>query len=293
MKEKLDALKGRKVIIYARVSSVKKEGTLGDQIKAVKAGLKALGYKGIPSVFQEQASGTKMSEKERPELWNAINEAKQSKRPAVIVVRDIQRFSRDPYHIGVLYQPLREQEIPVMTINEPIVLGTLKEPQPSSDLIAPIMISAGGSEVSTRKKQTFQGMEESRKLGISGGANFQLHANDSLSPFREVGRMVGINPTEAGRRIEMTKGWVDKQRIKQGKMTPALLEQWLTSIDLIRAMERKHGNGIGRNATVRMKAVRRMTGGFLYRPAEHPPVTQEMIDEYFNNYNAYKPRKQQ
>jgi len=293
MKEKLDALKGRKVIIYSRVSSVKQEGTLGDQIKTIKAGLKALGYKGTPSIYQEQVSGTKMLRKERPQLWAAMDEAMKSKRPAVIVVRDIQRFSRDPYHIGVLYQPLREKEIPVLSINEPIVLGTLKAPQPSSDLIAPIMISAGGSEVSTRKKQTIQGMGESKKKGISGGNRFQLHANEPLNPFREVGRMAGMNPTEAGRRIGMTKSWVDKQRIKQAKMTPLVLEQWLTAIEMIQALEREKGNGIGPRASVRVKAVRRMTGGFLSNPSEYTPVTQEMINEYFNNYNDYKPRKEQ
>ena len=38
MMEKKEALKGRKVIIYARVSTEEQEGTLGDQIKTIKAG---------------------------------------------------------------------------------------------------------------------------------------------------------------------------------------------------------------------------------------------------------------
>lgn len=286
--EKREALKGRKVIMWNRVSTVGQEGTLEEQEKANLEMLRALGFKGKPSVYSQQGSGTDLHLEQRD---LAIKEAMASKKPVVMVVRDIQRFTRSPYHLGVLYNPMFEKEIPIISLLEPLVLGTAKVPNPSSDLLAPILVAAGGSEVSLRKQQTRKGMAESRKKGVTGGGNLELHANESLSPFRELGRMEGINPTEAGRRLGLSKGWVDRHRAKQAKMTPHLLAKWLDSIDLIRAMERKHGNGIGKRATVRMRAVRRMTGGFIFNPAEFPAVTQEMIDEYYTNFHAYKPRK--
>jgi len=289
-REKREALKGRKVIMWNRVSTVGQEGTLEEQEKANLEMLRALGFKGKPSVYSEQGSGTDLHLEQRD---LAIKEAMASKKPVVMVMRDIQRFTRSPYHLGVLYNPMFEKEIPIISLLEPLVLGTAKVPNPASDLLAPILVAAGGSEVSLRKQQTRKGMKESRKKGVTGGGNLELHANEMLSPFRELGRLVGVNATEAGRRLGKSKGWVDRQRAKQAKMTPHLLEKWLTSIDLLRVMERKHGNGIGKRATVRMRAVRRMTGGFLFNPAEFPAVTQEMIDEYYTNFHAYKPRKQQ
>lgn len=290
MKEKLDALKGRKVIIYSRVSTSGQEGTLPDQDKQVMNGLKALGYKGKPSMYSEQVSGTTLH---REQLDAAIKEGMESKKPVVMVVRDIQRFTRSPYHLGVLYNPMFDKEFPIVSINEPLVLGTQKVPSPSSDLLAPILVAAGGSEVSTRKKQTRQGMATSKAKGVLGGSPIQLYADEPLSPFREVGRMAGMNPTAVGRRLGRSKSWVDKQRIKQDKMTPHVLEKWLSVIDMIRDLEKVKGNGIGPRASVRMKAVRRMTGGFLFQPSQFPAPTQEDIMEYFTNYNDYKPRKQQ
>jgi predicted site-specific integrase-resolvase len=46
-----EALKGKKVFIYARVSTDGQEGTLPDQIKTVEKGLKELGFSGKPEIF--------------------------------------------------------------------------------------------------------------------------------------------------------------------------------------------------------------------------------------------------
>jgi DNA invertase Pin-like site-specific DNA recombinase len=294
MKEKIDVLKGRKVIIYARVSTEEQEGTLGDQVRTIITGLKALGYKGKPSVYQEQASGTKKDAKERPQLWEAMAEAQKSKKPAVIVVRDIQRFSRDPYHLGVLYQPLREREIPVMSIQEPIVLGTLKVPQPSSDLIAPIMISAGGSEVTTRKKQTLAGMAEAKVLGIIGGQPLDLQSKTSkLNPFREVQRLLnaGVGQSEGSRRIGRSGSFWRKTRDKMATMSDGQREEWFRVIDKIRAMEQEHGLGIGNRAPRKMMAVRRVASGFLKQPLQFPAPSNAELDYALKNYNEFKPKR--
>ena len=70
-KEKEAKLKGRKVFVYVRVSTDEQAGTLETQKKAVLEGLKKLGFKGKPVIYEEQASGTKIN---RPELQKMIED---------------------------------------------------------------------------------------------------------------------------------------------------------------------------------------------------------------------------
>jgi DNA invertase Pin-like site-specific DNA recombinase len=293
MKEKKDALKGRKVFIYSRVSTPEQEGTLEDQTSAVKRGLKELGFTGKAEVFEEQMSGTKI---DRPVLIEMIKQAKESKRPAVIVVRDIQRFSRDPYDIGELYNPLRDAEIPVLSINEPLVLGTRKVPQPGSDLLAPILVAAGGQEVSTRLQQTLQGVEESRKKGIFSGTPLDLYPKDALEPRGEMIRYLkaGVNPTQTSKRLGKSTSWVRKNKVVVEEILLAggdeLLASWLQAVNLVRNMEIEKGEGKGPKATVRMKTVRRMTSGYLATPKDFDAPTQADLNEYFTNFSDYKKR---
>jgi DNA invertase Pin-like site-specific DNA recombinase len=293
MKEKKDALKGRKVFIYSRVSTPEQEGTLEDQTSAVKRGLKELGFTGKAEVFEEQMSGTKI---DRPVLIEMIKQAKESKRPAVIVVRDIQRFSRDPYDIGELYNPLRDAEIPVLSINEPLVLGTRKVPQPGSDLLAPILVAAGGQEVSTRLQQTLQGVEESRKKGIFSGTPLDLYPKDALEPRGEMIRYLkaGVNPTQTSKRLGKSTSWVRKNKVVVEEILLAggdkLLASWLKAVNLVRNMEIEKGEGKGPKATVRMKTVRRMTSGYLATPKDFDAPTQADLNEYFTNFSEYKKR---
>jgi len=293
MKEKKDALKGRKVFIYSRVSTPEQEGTLEDQTSAVKQGLKELGFTGKPEVFEEQMSGTKI---DRPVLTEMIRQAKESKRPAVIVVRDIQRFSRDPYDLGELYNPLKNVEIPVLSINEPLVLGTRKVPAPGSDLLAPILVAAGGQEVSTRLQQTLQGVEESRKKGIFSGTPLDLYPKDALEPRGEMIRYLkaGVNPTQTSKRLGKSTSWVRKNKVVVEEILLAggdkLLASWLQAINLVRDMEIEKGEGKGPKATVRMKTVRRMTSGYLATPKDFDAPTQADLNEYFNNFSDYKKR---
>jgi DNA invertase Pin-like site-specific DNA recombinase len=293
MKEKKDALKGRKVFIYSRVSTPEQEGTLEDQTSAVKRGLKELGFTGKAEVFEEQMSGTKI---DRPVLSEMIKQAKESKRPAVIVVRDIQRFSRDPYDIGELYNPLRDAEIPVLSINEPLVLGTRKVPQPGSDLLAPILVAAGGQEVSTRLQQTLQGVEESRKKGIFSGTPLDLYPKDALEPRGEMIRYLkaGVNPTQTSKRLGKSTSWVRKNKVVVEEILLAggdkLLASWLQAVNLVRNMEIEKGEGKGPKATVRMKTVRRMTSGYLATPKDFDAPTQADLNEYFTNFSDYKKR---
>jgi len=293
MIEKKEALKGRKVIIYARVSTDEQKGTLSTQVQAIKNGLKDLGFKGKAEVFQEQVSGTSL---DRPALFEAIGAGLSSKKPAVLVVRDIQRFSRDSIKYGHVYYPMSEAEFPVLSINEPIVLPTRKVPQPSSALLAAILIAAGGVEVSTRLKQTLQGVAASREKGIFSGTPLSLFPDEILDPRRELLRLsrAGVGQSEGSRILKKSTSWWRKNL---GTMkvyeSAGVLDDWLDSITLIRNYEIAKGEGKGPKAGIKMKTVRRMTSGYLSDPtAGFPKPTQEDLDDYFFNFNSYKKKRQ-
>jgi DNA invertase Pin-like site-specific DNA recombinase len=297
-----EALKGKKVFIYARVSTDGQEGTLPDQIKTVEKGLKELGFSGKPEIFSEQFSGTKNpieNDKFRPQLAAMIEAALASKKPAVIVVRDIQRFSRDPYDLGELYNPLRRKDIPILSINERIVLGTKTNPVPQSDLIGPILVTVGGTEVSTRMLQTKQGLARSKDKGILQGSAPLFYRKEPLEPRRELRRMLqaGLGVLETSRRIGKSTSFVRKNRDKMQTIliegNESSLQDWLDTLDLIRAyMNEKDEDDRGSKATKRMKTVVRMVSGYLNNPnAGFPKPTRADIEEYYNNFGLYKVKK--
>ena len=297
-----EALKGKKVYIYARVSGEKQEGTLPDQLATIKEGLKDLGYKGQPVVFSEQASGTKNpleDAKNRPELMALMKEALASEKPAVIVVRDIQRFSRDPYDLGELYNPLRRKDIAVISINEKLVLGTKSVEQPQADLVAPIYVSAGFTEVNTRKLQTKQGLKQSKGKGILQGSTVNLYRKDALEPRGELLRMLKaeVSGRQIALRLSKSTSWVRKNKATLQKILleggDELLRDYLETINLIRDFMNEMDEDItGSRATKRMKTVVRMTSGYMNDPAAgFSKPTREDIDEYYNNFTKYKVRE--
>jgi len=300
--DKVQALEGRKVYIYARVSTEEQEGTLPSQVKAIKAGLKKLGIKAVPIVFQEQGSGTDLN---RPEMLKMIEEIKAQKKPSAVVVRDIQRVSRDVMDIGELFGPLRRLEqggVPIVSINEPIITSTPQSPQPTGNLLTAVFIGAGGQEVDTRKKQSRQGMKESRELGIKGGSPIELYPEEALNPLTEAERMLraGVSGNEVARRLGRSTSWVRKQkrRIEDLLMNGGdkKLKEWMDTMTRIRNMEIERGRGIARkgfktNVSTKMAAVRRMTSGYENEPFDFPTPTPAMLEEYFTNFNLYKPKR--
>jgi len=297
-----EALKGKKVYIYARVSGAKQEGTLPDQLATIKEGLKALGFKGQAKEFSEQASGTKNpleDAKNRPELMALMKEALASEKPAVIVVRDIQRFSRDPYDLGELYNPLRRKDIAVISINEKLVLGTKSVEQPQADLVAPIYVSAGFTEVNTRKLQTKQGLKQSKGKGILQGSTVNLYRKDALEPRGELLRMLKaeVSGRQIALRLSKSTSWVRKNKATLQKILleggDELLRDYLETINLIRDFMNEMDEDItGSRATKRMKTVVRMTSGYMNDPAAgFSKPTREDIDEYYNNFTKYKVRE--
>jgi DNA invertase Pin-like site-specific DNA recombinase len=284
------------VRVYLRVSTTGQEGTLPDQQKTVLSGLKSLGFKGKPEIYSEQASGTK---KDRKELLRMLQDIRDSPKESVVVVRDFQRFTRDPVHYGALWDEFRDRGIRIVSINENLATGTAKNVEPQADLLVPILIAAGGSEVNIRKEQTQQGLDRSKEKGILQGSAPLFYRKEPLEPRRELRRMLqaGLGVLETSRRIGKSTSFVRKNRDKMQTIliegNESSLQDWLDTLDLIRAyMNEKDEDDRGSKATKRMKTVVRMVSGYLNNPnAGFPKPTRADIEEYYNNFGLYKVKK--
>ena len=288
-----EALKNKKVRIYLRVSGAQQEGTLPDQEKTVKGVLKALGFKGRPEVYSEQASGTK---KDRAELMRMLQDIRDSPKDSVVVVRDFQRFTRDPVHYGALWDEFRDRGIRILSTNENMVTGTASLPDPSSDLIVPILISAGGSEVNVRKLQTIQGVQRAKEKGILQGSAPLFYRKDALEPRTEMLRLMkaGVSGRGIAQRLGKSTSFVRKNKKKFEEILVAggddLLNDYLETINLVRDfMYEKDADVRGSKASVRMKTVVRMVSGYLNNPnGGLTKPTREELEEYYDNFNIYK-----
>jgi DNA invertase Pin-like site-specific DNA recombinase len=288
-----EALKNKKVRIYLRVSGAQQEGTLPDQEKTVKGVLKALGFKGRPEVYSEQASGTK---KDRAELMRMLQDIRDSPKDSVVVVRDFQRFTRDPVHYGALWDEFRDRGIRILSTNENMVTGTASLPDPSSDLIVPILISAGGSEVNVRKLQTIQGVQRAKEKGILQGSAPLFYRKDALEPRTEMLRLMkaGVSGRGIAQRLGKSTSFVRKNKKKFEEILVAggddLLNDYLETINLVRDfMNEKDADVRGSKASVRMKTVVRMVSGYLNNPnGGLTKPTREELEEYYDNFNIYK-----
>lgn len=298
-----DITKDYTIVPYLRVSTTGQEGTLSTQEEAVREGAKRLGFKKkIPVVYQEQGSGTLL---ERPEINRMITELiarKKNGEKIAILVRDIQRFARDPYDIGILYKatPNRDNslwanDIPIISVNEKIITGTKNHPSPQGDLLAPLLIGIGGQEISTRKVQIKQGVNIARRKGIVAGQPKDLYSDEPLNPFRELVRLIdaGFSQRKLAERLGRSSSWassnrrfIRKLRDTQGEQG---LEDWLATTDIIREFEQNFGPRVGKGAKKPMIAVGRMTSGYLKFPDKFPKPTREDIEFFFDNFEQFQP----
>ena len=290
------ALGDRTAFIYVRASTKSQAKTLDTQLDQVKASLKALGYRKSlrGRIYQDVGSGQDIR---RPGLQKALEDMLAFGKPAALVVRDVQRFTRDPYALGVLYRPLWDADIPLVALTEQLVLGTKRMPQQNADLLAPILVAAGGSEVSFRKKQALGGVAAAKALGIGAGAPMKVFTKEPLNPYRELDRLLkaGLGQSEASRRLGKSTSWFRKNRDKMAEIRERKgddgVEEFLSLVDLIRDYEKEHGPRSGSRARNAMKAVGRMTNGYFQKPAEVERPTDEFVAEVFANPKPYLPKR--
>lgn len=293
-----NAIKDKVVRVYLRVSSDGQEGTLPDQEETVRRALKKSGMKKKMVFFQDVSSGTKFLD-QRPglaEMFELLRQDLKDGKEPVVVVRDFQRLTRDPIHYGALWKEFRDAGVKLASINENITTGTSKTPDPNADLLVPILISAGGSEVNIRKIQTLQGVARAKEKGILQGSSPLMYRKEKIEPRRELVRLLstGISGREIARRLDKSTSFVRKNRQRISEIREAggddLLNDYLDTIDLVRNfMNEKDEDTRGSRATVRMKTVLRMVSGYLNNPAAgFSKPTRADIENYYTNFNEFK-----
>jgi len=290
------AIKDRVVRAYLRVSSDGQEGSLPDQEETVRRALRKAGMKKKITFFQDVASGTKFDRAGLLEMLEVLRQDLKDGKEPVVVVRDFQRLTRDPVHYGAIWKEFRDAGVRIASINENMTTGTNKTPDPNADLLVPILIAAGGSEVNIRKVQTMQGVQRAKEKGILQGSSPLMYRKEKIEPRRELVRLLatGISGREIARRLDKSTSFVRKNRARIAEIREAggdeLLNDYLDTIDLVRNfMNEKDEDVRGSRATVRMKTVLRMVSGYLNNPAAgFPKPTRADIENYYSNFNEFK-----
>lgn len=288
-----DALKGREPVIYVRVSTKEQKGTLPKQIATIEAWLKANKITRKPKVFKEQTSGTNPNP---PELLKAIEYCISKPGKTFLIVRDFQRISRNWRYGGKNLIPLFENDVPVVSALKNQMSSTTTSIQDEDWLIG-LFMALGAQEVDQVKKRTEAGVAAAAEKGVLRGTNKDFFPKEALNPYRELKRLLeaGVGQTEASRRLGRSTSWFRKNRDFFRLITErggdSLLETWLDLSDKIRRIENEQRGGKTKEEAKKLKAVRRMTSGFVQEPFNFPIPTDEMLEEYLTNFKEYQPKR--
>ena len=287
-------LKGREPIIYARVSTKEQKGTLPKQISTITAWLKINGITRKPKIFKEQTSGTNPNP---PELLKAIEYAISKPGKTFLIVRDFQRISRNWRYGGKNLIPLFENDVPVVSALKNQMSSTTKDIQDEDWLIG-LFMALGAQEVDQVKKRTAAGTAAARAKGVLRGTNKDFYSKEALNPYRELKRLLeaGVGQTEAARRLGRSTSWFRKNRdffrmVQEKKGGDVLLEAWLDVSDKIRTIEQSLRFGRTKEEAKKLRAVRRMTSGFVQEPFNFDIPTDMMLEEYLVNFEQYQPKR--
>ena len=295
-----DALKGAKVIVYARVSSGSQKKTLDNQVETVLDYLDAAGFKKEPlAIFAERKSGQGVSKKARPKLHEAMDLARKTKGKVVIAVKDIGRFSRSPWGAGFLIHPLVEDKIPIIDLTYNKVTGAAIE----DDLILPILASVAGQEPKAREKASKPQIQKAREAGIVN-STLDLYPDEEHHPIREYIALAKRGHARTAIAVLMGRS-ADWARKTEARIASAdkggKLQEWLKVTDMVRDMEIMHGPRFqrgkrgkvkkGKKPRMEMIAVGRKTSGYLESPNDYDAPTKEDIDYYFQEYLRFQPKR--
>ena len=293
-------LKGRKIIIYARVSGKQQRKTLPSQLKDIRKLLKDEGVKDsqIIGSFSEQASGTNI---ERTELLKALELAEKQRGKVALVVRDLQRFTRNGYALGFLIWPFLEAGIPVVDLLGKRATSTKDMARPDDDLLMLITAAIGAKEVATGIKRTERGRIAAEEGGIVrtridfmpkfdvNPIELMIDLQKRGLPDRKIAEMLGRGRDYARKNLKRVEDILSQPNGK------TILKEWLEVVNMVRNMEIMHGYRYqipkGAKPTKKMIAVGRMTSGYLDTPYKFAKPTQADLDEYYENYTKYQPKR--
>jgi len=288
-----EALKGREPVLYVRASTKEQKGTLKTQEAVLRDWLKRNGITRKPRVEAEQVSGTTM---QPPGLLRAVGYCAERPGKTFLLVRDYQRFSRNWRYGGANMIPLYESDTPVVSALKNQISSTAKTIRDEDWLIG-LFMAVGAQEVDQLKKRTQTGVAEARKAGILRGTNKDFYSKEALNPYRELVRLLGegIGQNEGARRLGRSTAWWRKNRdflaLIRERGGDELLDAWLDSSDRIREIEQRFNFGKAAKEKKILRAVRRMTSGWVQEPYNFTQPTEDDFTEYITNFKEYQPKR--
>jgi len=251
------------------------------------------------NVFMEVASG---GDPTRPVWRQAINKVAAMKGKRFLVVTDLSRWSRD-MRTGVAETiPLYVSDVPLVSADDMLVIGTKQRPNADGDTLLGIKITLAGGERENLRRRTGSGMQAKKESGVYGSGGLDLFPDAFIDvydfieenlyramPIKEggigfaaLGRLV---MDEAGPMGPTSQSWARKaiNRISElkMKMSPEQYDTWVAYRKRVRELERVKGFG-----DWGVKALRYRTNGFISAPLDplfsNPPV-EEDIQEWMMN----------
>jgi len=284
--------KGKKIIIYGRVSTTKQKNTLPTQMEAMRVQLKELGVKQsqIIGEFSEVGKGTL----ERAELDNVMALAESTKGKVAVVFRDVQRFARNGFHLGWLIYPFMRKGITFVDLLAGRATSDKDDKRADDDLMTIIISAIGGKESDTTEKRS----KDSRKLATAAGIISdrmdlmpKWHSNPMRFMYEQMEKDVTINSIAKMMPVknkETIRKRVDIIKRTLPNLNKKELEEWFKTMDIIREIEREKGPRYGGQQTDRMHAVGRMTSGYLAYPDRYERPTREDIQFYIDNFKQFQ-----
>jgi len=285
-------LKGKKIIIYGRVSTTKQKNTLPTQMEAMRVQLNELGVKQsqIIGEFSEVGKGTL----ERAGLDDVMALAESTKGKVAVVFRDVQRFARNGFHLGWLIYPFMRKGITFVDLLAGRATSDKDDKRADDDLMTIIISAIGGKESDTTEKRS----KDSRALATAAGIISdrmdlmpKWHSNPMRFMYEQMEKDVTINSIAKMMPVknkETIRKRVDIIKRTLPNLNKKELEEWFKTMDIIREIEREKGPRYGGQQTDRMHAVGRMTSGYLAYPDRYPRPTREDIQFYIDNFKQFQ-----
>lgn len=144
-----------RVGLYARVSTDKQNESLEEQIRLLQDFCKRNNHK-IHNIYSETVSGVSKS---RPELEKIMNDAKDKKFDAVVVLK-LDRFSRSMLDLLTNVEKLKNYGVNFISVNDKIETHT-----PQGKLIFHIMGALAEFERTLIMERTKYGIERAKREG--------------------------------------------------------------------------------------------------------------------------------
>jgi len=282
-----------------------------DQLESIKSFLKANGMKQPKEahIYRDLASGGSMDREGLQELMEAVLSHRGRSYVAVV---EPSRFGRNSTLAFESLAPLYRKDIPLLSTDDALVSGTIKEPRTNAHLLFTIRMGVSEVERGTLSTRVNRRKEQRKQQGILSaaiGSLFPFARKDPLDVLLENEQLIQVLPRDGGGQNNLGRlvqsasapngapniAWTANERKRlepiRAKLTPEEFNAWKDYRKKIRAIYASRDFDPARNpnpASINRKdidfgakALNRMVGGFIaqpYDPAYFPLDDEEISD---------------